>query len=289
METFELRYFLAVARRQNLHRAAVDIAISPGSLSKAIARLESELAVKLFRRVGRNIELTASGIALQSRAAEIVRLEEATRLELQGKTGHLNARIAGPEIALSGLGLKLAQELRHRHARLTVEFLPVDDQETLELVQQGTAHLGLTTGPVPRGLKAKTLAHTTFQTVVGKGHPLHGAAKAGRTVPVEEVLTHPFASAPGVLGNMTNVQFPDGWRDDIFPRRIGFVTQSLKLIEDLVTNGLAIAYLPDYLVARLDVSALKISGCPYTCKQEIKLVAKNPRDVAWLQELLSNA
>ncbi len=285
METFELRYFLAVARRENLHRAAGDIAISPGSLSKAIARLESELGVKLFRRIGRNIELTSNGSALQTRAAEIVRLEEATRLELQGKTGHLNARIAGPEIVLSGFGLKLTKDLRRRHASLNIEFLAADDQETLALVQQGTAHLGLTTGPVPRGLKAKTLTTCVFQTVVGKGHPLYAQAKSGRVVPVEEVLTHAFASAPGVLGNMTDVQAPDGWRDDIFPRRIGFVTSSLKLIEELVSDGLAIAYLPDYLVDRIQALPLKISGCPYTCRQDLKLVAKNPRDVSWLNEL----
>ncbi len=285
METFELRYFLAVARRENLHRAAQDIAISPGSLSKAIARLEAELDVKLFRRVGRNIELTSQGAALQVRASEIVRLEEATRLELSGKAGHLNARIAGPEIVLSGLGLKVTKELRRRHPSSSIEFLPADDQETLALVQQGTAHLGITTGPVPRGLKSKILTTCVFQTAIGKGHPLYAAAKAGRVVPVEDVLIHPFASAPGVLGNMTEVQVPDGWRDDIFPRRIGFVTSSLKLIEDLVSDGLAVAYLPDYLVERINALPLKISGCPYTCRQEIKLVAKNPRDVGWLNDL----
>ncbi len=84
---------------------------------------------------------------------------------------------------------------------------------------------------------------------------------------------------------MSDVQVPDGWRDDIFPRRIGFVTSSLKLIEDLVSAGMAIAYLPDYLVAKIQALPLKISGCPYTCRQDIKLVAKNPRDVGWLTEL----
>ena len=58
METFELHYFLSVARFENVHRAAEHAAVSPASLSKAISRLEEELGAKLFARQGRNIVLT---------------------------------------------------------------------------------------------------------------------------------------------------------------------------------------------------------------------------------------
>ncbi|MCX6126924.1 MAG: LysR family transcriptional regulator, partial [Proteobacteria bacterium] len=75
METFELKYFLGVARSENVNLASKTLAVSPGSLSKAIARLESELGVKLFSRIGRNIRLTAEGRHLLERASEILRLE----------------------------------------------------------------------------------------------------------------------------------------------------------------------------------------------------------------------
>ena len=101
MEIFELKYFLGVARDENIHRASEKLHVSPGSLSKAISRLENELSVTLFSREGRNIRLTDHGRLFQKRASEIVQLEEAARLELAGHEGAIQVVIAGPEILLT--------------------------------------------------------------------------------------------------------------------------------------------------------------------------------------------
>ena len=61
MEMKELRYFLAVSKTENIHQASVDINVSTSALSKAIARLEEEFSVKLFKRIGRNIFLSDQG------------------------------------------------------------------------------------------------------------------------------------------------------------------------------------------------------------------------------------
>jgi hypothetical protein len=76
----------------------------------------------------------------------------------------------------------------------------------------------------------------------------------------------------------------DGWRDDQFPRRVEYLTSSLKLLEEFVTQGRALAYLPDYYANRIGAEALKISGCPYTCIQKIRILAKNPKDRSWLNQ-----
>src|SRR5271155_2109038 len=89
MEIFELRYFLEVAKVENIHRASEKSRVSPGSLSKAIARLEAELEVKLFSRAGRNIRLTDQGRLLRMRAAQLLQLEEAARVEIGGLQGQL--------------------------------------------------------------------------------------------------------------------------------------------------------------------------------------------------------
>ena len=71
MEIDELRYFLAVSKFENVNRAAEHIHISPGSLSKAISRLEKELGVDLFTRVGRGLQITNEGKQLRKRALEV--------------------------------------------------------------------------------------------------------------------------------------------------------------------------------------------------------------------------
>ncbi|MEZ4271853.1 MAG: LysR family transcriptional regulator [Myxococcota bacterium] len=74
MELYEMRYFLEVAKFENVHKASKTLHVSPASLSKAVARLESELGVRLFLRQGRNIKLNEHGRLLQKRGSLIVEL-----------------------------------------------------------------------------------------------------------------------------------------------------------------------------------------------------------------------
>ncbi len=61
MELLQLRYFAALAESENLTKTASDLYISPSSLSLTISKLEKELGVKLFDRVGRKLQLNQSG------------------------------------------------------------------------------------------------------------------------------------------------------------------------------------------------------------------------------------
>jgi DNA-binding transcriptional LysR family regulator len=286
METFELRYFSAVAATENVHRAAVQLAVSPGALSKAIARLESELGLKLFERAGRNIRLTAEGRILQQRAATILRLEEAARIELQGGRTSFQVRIAGPEILLAKAAPELTAAIRARNREARFVLVAATEADTERLVLTGEAQLGLTTGDPGREVEAKRLFDVRFQTCAGRGHPLHKAAKAGRTLPIAEVLEHGFVSpSQPILGATGRRQSVDGWRDDRFPRRVDYLADSLQVVQELVVQGLALAYLPDYYAEQLPVAALAISGCPYTCAQTAKLIARDPEQAGWLKQL----
>src|SRR5882724_1423159 len=107
MEIFELKYFFEVAKSENIHRASEKLRVSPGSLSKAISRIEEELKTTLFSRDGRNIKLTDHGKLLKFRAAQILQLEEATRMEIAGHEGQLKVVMAGPEVLLSKMGMNV--------------------------------------------------------------------------------------------------------------------------------------------------------------------------------------
>jgi DNA-binding transcriptional LysR family regulator len=286
METFELRYFLAVAQVENVHRAAVTLAVSPGSLSKAVARLEAELGVPLFQRVGRGIRLTPEGQTLKDRAREILRLEEAARTELMGPRAGLKVRIAGPEVLLAKLGVRLAREVRGVYPDASFTYLATSEPDAERLTRDGEAHVGLTTQTLGSGLTERRLFESVFQTVVGRGHPLFKPAKAGKSLPVATVLQYPFVCPDqAILGRVGEGQSADGWRDDRFPRRIGFVAASLHLIEELVVSGTAVAYLPDYFVEEIPAAALKVSDCPYTCRQTVRLFYRDPEKTSWMSQV----
>jgi DNA-binding transcriptional LysR family regulator len=185
---------------------------------------------------------------------------------------------------LSRFALELCAQLQKKFPLATYELNASSEDRAIERIQTGQAHLAFTAGEVPSGLYARTLAESFFYTYVGAGHALYSLAKKKKEVPIEEVLKFPFVSPHrSFLGAVGRKQSNDGWRDDKFPRLVRFKATSLKLVETLVVRGEALAYLPDYFAQTLAVEALKISGCPYSCSQKIKLVARNPEEVSWIR------
>jgi DNA-binding transcriptional LysR family regulator len=76
MEIRTLRYFLAVAREENMTRAAETLHVTQPTLSKQLKSLEDELGKKLFTRHSFNIRLTDEGMLLRNRAEDLVRMAD---------------------------------------------------------------------------------------------------------------------------------------------------------------------------------------------------------------------
>ena len=72
MEIRTLRYFLAVAREENMSRAAEILHVTQPTLSKQLKSLETELGKKLFTRHSFSIRLTDEGSLLRNRAEDLV-------------------------------------------------------------------------------------------------------------------------------------------------------------------------------------------------------------------------
>ena len=76
MEIRTLRYFLAVAREENMSRAAEQLHVTQPTLSKALKSLEDELGKKLFLRHSFSIALTEEGELLRSRAEDLISMAD---------------------------------------------------------------------------------------------------------------------------------------------------------------------------------------------------------------------
>ncbi len=66
-----LRYFWMVAKTGSIARASEQLHLTPQSISGQLSEFESVLGVALFRRAGRNLELTDAGRRILSYAEEI--------------------------------------------------------------------------------------------------------------------------------------------------------------------------------------------------------------------------
>ena len=76
MEIRTLRYFLAVAREENMTRAAEQLHVTQPTLSKTLRALEDELGKKLFIRHAFSIRLTEEGVLLRNRAEDLVSMAD---------------------------------------------------------------------------------------------------------------------------------------------------------------------------------------------------------------------
>ncbi|WP_145149165.1 LysR family transcriptional regulator [Paenibacillus xylanexedens] len=80
MELLQLKYFLTVARCEHVTEAAGKLHVTQSSLSKTIQRLEDDLGVPLFDRIGRKLRLNDFGRTfLQRTEKALFELEQGQR------------------------------------------------------------------------------------------------------------------------------------------------------------------------------------------------------------------
>lgn len=77
MELEQLRIFTAVARYGGFSAAARKLYISHSTTSRAVAALEAELGVRLFKRSSHNVALTGAGKVLLEEADALLSAAEA--------------------------------------------------------------------------------------------------------------------------------------------------------------------------------------------------------------------
>lgn len=150
MEFRTLRYFLAVAREQNMTEAANVLHVTQPTLSRQIAELERELGVELFERTNRSCVLTGDGMRLRQRAEEIVALVEQTEGELADRELEIsgNIRIGAGETQAMRFVLDAFATLRRDHPGVTCELYTGNADAVEERLERGLLDFALVIEPV---------------------------------------------------------------------------------------------------------------------------------------------
>lgn len=153
MELRVLKYFLAVAREENITKATALLHLTQPTLSRQLMQLEEELGVQLFRRSRYHIELTEDGMLLRRRAQELVDLAEKTTREFTMRETELMREIAigaGETRSMSFLSRAMVS-FRERYPKVTFRIFSATADDVKERLDTGLLDMGLLTEPVDVG------------------------------------------------------------------------------------------------------------------------------------------
>ena len=122
-----LRAFEAAARHMSFSKAADELHVTPAAVSHQIHALEEDLGVRLFHRMNRSIELTASARVLLPGLSEAFAGIQSSvrRLRAHNDTGTLTVT-ASPSFAAKWLVLRL-HRFQEQHAAIDVRISATDD------------------------------------------------------------------------------------------------------------------------------------------------------------------
>lgn len=147
MELLQLQYFIAVARLEHVTEAARSLHVTQSSLSKTIQRLEEDLGVPLFDRIGRKLRLNAFG-------SRFLRRAERALFELEQGKQEVSS-LSSPEHGTLKLAVTTASKLPHilrefRKKRPFIQFhvQMLTTQEMVMLLHRGEVDFCLSSPPI---------------------------------------------------------------------------------------------------------------------------------------------
>ena len=150
IETRLFQYFLAIAREENITKAAASLYVTQSTLSKQMMDLEQQIGKQLFIRGKRKITLTEEGIFLRNRAKEIMDLIENTESALQTDSQHMCGEITigcGETIVMDYIA-ELFSSFHAQYPEVKFHTYSGDADAVLERLDKGLIDMGLLLGPI---------------------------------------------------------------------------------------------------------------------------------------------
>lgn len=172
LELLQLHYFLAVARSEHVTEAARSLHVTQSSLSKTIQRLEEDLGVSLFDRIGRKLQLNEFGRSFLRRAERALFELEQGRLELN----HLSSPDHGTlELGVTSASVlhNILREFRKKRPNIQFHVQMLTTQEIIMLLERGEVDYCLSSPPVERDdIECQILYIDPILVAVPNGHRL---------------------------------------------------------------------------------------------------------------------
>jgi DNA-binding transcriptional LysR family regulator len=238
-----LRAFEAVARLDSVSRAAVELHVTHGAISRQLRGLEEAAGTPLFVRQGRGLVLTASGRRLHQAAESAFAPLRSAWTELQQRPAHAPLVLGCPGSVLARWVIPRLERLAREQPELKLH-LSASDSVPDESMAGLDAALLISQPPWPSRWQVHALAPERIGPVVS---PRYTGFERLRSAPPEVLLEVPL---------LHTASRPQAWGE--WARRAGLDPASLQLgtgfehlyyLLEATEAGLGVAIAPEPLVA----------------------------------------
>jgi len=241
-----LRYFVAVAELSSFTAAAEKLHVAQPAVSMAIQKLEQGFGLQLFHRQERRVSLTDEGRSFLPHARRILQAvadAELAMAELGGlQSGEVKVGIPG--MLGSYYFPPLLMAFRHRYPRLQLSVMESGTRKLQQMLLGGELDIAvIVADKLPDGLEACHFLRAQMMVVMPEDHPLANE---------ESITLDAFFAEELVL-------FKEGYfhrevidkliaASNITPR-IGFETNLIPLIKQIVRQGFGISTLLEMVIS----------------------------------------
>ncbi len=274
----QVRAFVAVARLKSFTRAARQLHVAQPTLTVQIRRLEQSLAVQLFDRTSRSVELTQMGRELLPVLGRLVQDLDGVLSDVRGQVARYRGlvKIAALPTAAAGLLPEAIGSFRATHPGADFRIRDVIASRVPALVEAEDVDIGITGGRTnPAEVDVLLALQDRMHVVFPQVHPL---AQAGSITP-DLLLDYPLI----MMDPETSVRMiveASFHAVGLAPRPAGEATYMMTAI-GMVRAGLGITILPaSAQEIRVDPTLLSrpIEGPGFV--RQISLIKKSGRTLS---------
>ena len=268
MEIQQLRYFMEVARRENITKSAKALNVVQPAITQALNRLETELGVKLFTPYGRGIKITTCGKYLYGEVLPI--LDRLERIPGKIRSMETNEDVVVHICIQSAWTLVTEAIIEYQRIDhlLQIEATMIDEDESTDICITTTCPQRLKRQFRPKG-ETRTVSEQIYLAV-----PNTSCYRNRKSIKLNELDENRFIT-------LSRAKPFRHIRDDIcssagiHPRYV-FESDSQAAVMNAIAVGMGVGFWPEFSwekTASKQIHLLKIEDFP--CQRDINII-RNP-------------
>lgn len=252
----DLEWVMAVAEHEHVTDTAAILGTSQPTLSRALARVESELGVRVFERAADGVHLTPIGGTVVAAARELTARFALLRADLASVLDPDSGvvRLAFLDSMATSLVPRVLRSFHEHAPRVRVLLSQEPAHEIMDDLAAGAVDLAITSTRPLDGYGWHPLQDERLVLVVPTGHRLLGRQR----VRLQELADEELVTTPVGFGFRSLVD--SLLRDAGVAPAVSFESQDLATIEGLVAAGLGVAILPEPFAGQSGTVGLRIAA-----------------------------